>query len=204
MRISVSIILLAVWMPSLSAQQSRLPLKEAQGYAKVCVEQIGNPYNGPLNSEVDVSKPCAELGEGGGAMVIPEKTLSKKLLQNVGKQPVVIGQLWLRKWALVADGKVVPREKLNVVTITIEDKNRPMPLLTLAVRSKNKKKKVLELLLFSESKKPLQVIGLAPDNIIQDLPLEIEWKRGEKQHDPLTLRILGRYQTVLHITRAGR
>jgi hypothetical protein len=192
-----AVILLAV--PA-AAQESRLPQEAAKGYAKVCVEQTGNPYSGPIATNVDPAKPCAEQGEGGGAMVIPDKKLSAKAIQQGGKNVVPVGQLWLRKWTLVVQDKSLPNDKLNMVHIHIEDKDRPMALLSLGVR---KKGDGLELLVYAKENQPLQIIPLQKIDIVQELLLEIEWKRGETQADPLTLRVLGQYQAILHITRQG-
>jgi hypothetical protein len=38
-------------------------------------------------------------------------------------------------------------------------------------------------------------------DLVPQLPLEIEWKRGEKLVDTLTLTILGKYQAVMTVTR---
>ena len=54
---------------------------------------------------------------------------------------------------------------------------------------------------YAKDSEPLQVLALQKLDLIQDLPVELEWKRGEKDADTLTLNILGRYQAVLTVTR---
>lgn len=181
------------------AQENRLPQKEAQRYAKLCVDQTGTPYSGQLTTDVNVQKACAERGEGGGAMVIPDKKLSEKSLQQAGKDIVPVGELWLRKWTLVVKGKAVPKKKLRMLTLNIDDKDRPMSLFLLGLRRAGAKN--LELVVYAKDNKPLQVLPLKKLGILQNLPLELEWQRGEKQADPLALKVLGKYQTTLKITR---
>ena len=38
-------------------------------------------------------------------------------------------------------------------------------------------------------------------DFVQELPLELEWRRGEKDVDSLLLTVVGRYQAVLPVTR---
>lgn len=115
---------------------NRLPQEEAKGYAKVCVEQT-NLTDAQIGMDVDADKPCAVRGEGGGAMLIPDKKLSAKAIQDAGKEVVPVGQLWLRKWRPAIDGKLAPDDKLRIMNIKIDEKGRPMPLLLLGMRKKS-------------------------------------------------------------------
>jgi hypothetical protein len=87
--------LVLVAYPALG-QQNRLTLDEARRYAKPCVEQAATLNDPPIQMDVDPDKPCAERGEGGGAMVIPAKKL-EATLPKVGQEVMPVGQLWLRK-----------------------------------------------------------------------------------------------------------
>jgi hypothetical protein len=184
----------------IAAAQSpnRIPQDEAKAYAKLCAERAATVLtDAPLSMAVDPDQPCAERGEGGGAMVIPDTKLTEKVLAGVGKDVVPVGQLWLRKWTLVVNGQPVANEKLRIVTVTIDDKDRPMPLLLLGVRKKGKED--LELVVYAKDGEPLQVVPLRKLKTASSLPLELEWSRGDKEADHLTLNILGQYQTVLNI-----
>jgi hypothetical protein len=148
---------------------------------------------------VDAESPCAVRGEGFGAMAIPDKKLSKEKLARLGKDMVPLGQVWLRKWTVVVAGKAVANDKLRVVTIKVDDKDRPMPLLLVGVRKKEKKD--LELVVYAKDSTPLLTLPLKPVDFIQELPVELEWQRGEKDTDSLTLTLLGKYQGVLPVMR---
>jgi hypothetical protein len=178
--------------------QDRLPLDEAQGYAKVCVELLGRLTDAPINLDVDVEKPCAVRGEGGGAMIVPDKSLSKEKLGKVGPDVVPVGQLWLRKWAPVVEGKPVPPDRLRIVTLRVDDKDRPMCLLMLGVR---KGEKGPELVGYARESEPILVLPLKRIELIQALPVELEWQRGDQNADSLVLGVLGQYHVVLPIAR---
>jgi hypothetical protein len=179
---------------------NRIPQDEAKAYAKLCAERAATVLTAaPLSMDVDPDKPCAERGEGGGAMVISDRKLTEKVLAGVGKDVVPVGQLWLRKWTLVVNGKAVANDKLRIITVTIDDKDRPMPLFLLGVRKKGEKD--LELVVYAKDSAPLQVVPLKKLETASSLPLELEWSRGDKDADNLTLNILGKYQTVLKIGR---
>ena len=191
--------LCVTFIAALASAQDRLPQGEAQRYAKVCVEQLGSLGDGQVAPEVDPAKACAVRGEGGGAMVIPDKRLSQHKLAKAGRDVLPVGQLWLRKWTVVADGKAVPRDRLRVVTINVDDKDRPMPLCLLGVRKKGDKD--LELVAYAKDSEPILKLPLKAVEFVQELPLELEWQRGEKNVDSLTLTVLGKYQAVLLVTR---
>ncbi|MGE3809790.1 MAG: hypothetical protein AB7K24_34430, partial [Gemmataceae bacterium] len=99
------------------AQQNRLPLEEAQRYAKVCVEHARQLGDGPLKMAVDVDKPCAERGEGGGAMVVPDKNLTASAIQKAGDSIVPVGQLFLRNWTLVKNGNGLTKDELRGLVV---------------------------------------------------------------------------------------
>ncbi len=180
------------------AQQNRLPLEEAQRYAKPCAARAALLTDHPIPTDVDPDKPCAERGEGGGAMVLPAKKLSEQALVKVGRDVLPLGQLWLRKWTLVTDGKAVPTDRLRMVLVNLDDQDRPMPLFLLGVRKRGEKD--LELAIYAKESEPLLVLPLKKVEIGQNMPLELEWQRGEKETATLTLSILGKYQGVLTIT----
>jgi hypothetical protein len=179
--------------------QDRLPPDDAQRYAKVCVEQLGTLTDAPLSLDVDVEKPCAVRGEGGGAMIVPDKSLSKEKLAKLGQEVAPLGQLWLRKWTPVVAGKPIANDRLRIVTLKVDDKDRPMPLLLLGVRKKGEKD--LELVGYARESEPILVLALKKTEFIQALPVELEWQRGDKNADALNLSVLGQYQAVLPIAR---
>jgi hypothetical protein len=112
-----------------------------------------------------------------------------------------LGQLWLRKWTLVANGKPVPNDKLRILAVNVDDKDRPMPLFLLGVR---KGEKAVELVVYAKDAEPLLITPLTKLDLLPDLPLELEWRRADKDADHLNLRILGKYQAVLKITGEKR
>lgn len=184
------------------AGEGRLSKEDAQRYAKLCVEQTGSKSsNSQIKTDVDPEKACAVQGEGGGAMVIPDKALTAEKLAKAGKDIVPVGQLWLRKWTLVIDGTPVPDKTLKIAKINIDEKKRPMPLFLLGVRKNGEK---MELLVYAKGNEPMLVMPLKTIDFIPETPLELEWTRGEKQIDPLTMKILGKYQAEFPITRTGK
>ena len=69
----------------------------------------------------------------------------------------------------------------------------------LGVRKKGEKD--LEMVIYAKDSEPLLRLPLKKVEFIQELPIELEWQRGEKNVDPLTLTLFGKYQAVLPITR---
>ena len=193
---------LALLVTSFSGE-GQLSKEDAQRYAKLCVEQTGSKAsNAEIKTEVDPEKACAVQGEGGGAMVIPDKQMTEEKLLKAGKSIVPVGQLWLRKWTLVVDGKPVPDKALKIVKINIDQKKRPMPLFLLGIRKNGEKR--MELVVYAKGNEPLMIMPLKAIAFIPETPLELEWSRGEKLIDPLTMKILGKYKAEFAITRSGK
>ena len=186
---------------SAASGQERLPRDEARRYARVCVEQAADLADSPVKADADPDRACAVRGEGGGAMAVPDRKLSAEDLRKAGEGVVPVGQLWLRKWRPVLGGKAVPDDRLRVLTVNVDDKDRPMPVLLLGVR---KKARGLELVAYAAGEDPLLALPLKGVDFIQDLPVELEWQRGEGSVDSLQVTIAGKYQAVLHVTRAGK
>jgi hypothetical protein len=183
-------------LAAVAGDPNRLPPEETRGYARLCAEQAANLQDAQIKTDVAPDKACAVRGEGGGAMIIPANGLSAEKLDKVGEGVVPIGQLWLRKWTVAANDKVVPDDRLRIVTVKIEDKDRPMPLFLLGVRRGGKG---LELIGYARDSEPLLVLPLQELEAEQQLPLELEWKRGDKETNNLNVNLLGRHQVVLAI-----
>jgi hypothetical protein len=182
----------------LACGQDRLARDEAERYAKLCVESFGSPGGDPIATKVDPSRAVAVRGEGGGAMVIPQTGLTAEMVTRAGKDVVPIGQLWLRKWVPVIGNKPAPADKLRVVAVNADGKDRPMPVLLLGVR---KGVAGLELVGYAKDADPLFVLPLKPVGFVQDVPLDLTWERGEKTVDPLTVTVFGKYRAVVPVTR---
>ncbi len=154
--------LFIVWIVSLSVGQDRLSKEDTERYAKLCVEGFGKPLDAQIETQGDATMAVAVRGEGGGAMVIPDKDLTADKLAKVGKDVVPIGQLWLRKWVPVTNGKPVAADKNRVVTVKADGKDRPMPVLLLGVR---KVEKEHELVVYAKDADPLLTLPLKPDGV---------------------------------------
>jgi hypothetical protein len=192
-----SVILILTLAPA--SDPNRLSQEDARGYARPCVEHAATLSDHPIPTEADPEKPCAVRGEGGGAMVVPEKGLTEAKVARAGSKVTPVGQLWLRKWTVRSGGKPVGADKLRVVKVKLDDKERPMPLFLLGVR---KKGAGLELLLYAADTEPLLALPLKKSDQKPELPLELQWQRGEKKKpDTLTLTLTGGLQAVLPIDR---
>jgi hypothetical protein len=77
-----------------------------------------------------------------------------------------------------------------------------MPLFLLGVRKSSTND--LELVVYAKDSEPLQVLPLQKVEMGYSVPLELEWKRGDKDADNLTLNVLGKHQAVFKITSQGK
>lgn len=190
--------LLFLSIMGLAAGQDRLPQEDTEKYARLCVEGFGKPFDAQIETQGDAARAIAVRGDGGGAMVIPDKELTSDQLKKVGKDVMPIGQLWLRKWVPVANGKPVPADKNRVVTVKLDGKDRPMPVLLVGIR---KAMTDHELVIYAKDPEPILVLALKKVEFVQDTPIDLEWERGEKNIDKLTLTIRGQYRAIVPVAR---
>jgi hypothetical protein len=190
--------LFVISLAGLVAGQDKVPKEDTENYAKLCVEGFGKPVDAQIETQGDAAKAIAIRGEGGGAMVIPNKDLAADKLTKVGKDVVPVAQLWLRKWVPVVGGKPVQADKNRIVTVKLDGKDRPMPVLLLGIR---KMGETNELVVYAKDAEPVLILPLKRVEFVQDAPIDLEWERGEKNVDKLTVTILGTYRTIFPITR---
>jgi hypothetical protein len=191
-------ILFMISIMGFAAGQERLSKEDTEKYAKLCVEGFGKPLDAQIETHGDATRAVAVRGEGGGAMVIPDKDLTADKLAKLGKDVVPIGQLWLRKWVPVADGKPVAANKNRIVTVKADGKDRPMPVLLLGIRKAGTEH---ELVVYAKDVDPVFILPLKKVEFVQEIPIDLEWERGEKNVDKLTMTVLGKFQTIVPVAR---
>lgn len=195
MRTTVAGLGLILWV-GLALAQERVPQDRAQKFARLFAEHAAKVNDPQLKTDVDAEKPFALQKEERAAMVLPDKKLSAEALSKATKEIIPVGQLWFRNVAPASAGKVVARDKLRIITITVDNQDHPLPLCLLGVRAKENKE--LELVVFGKDKEPLLLLPLQKTEVTQELPIEFEAKKGDDENTGvLTLTLLGKYQTKL-------
>jgi hypothetical protein len=179
--------------------QERIPPETAQKYARHMVEHAAKQQNLQLKVDADPERPFGLKHEEVGAMVIPDKKLSEDALKNAGRDTLPVAQLWVRKLTLVVKDQPLPNDRLRIVTVTAEGEDHPLPLFLLGVRKKAGND--LELVVYGPEKEPLLSLPLQKVDIRQELPFELEGKRGDNDRGVLTLNILGKYQARLDMAK---
>ncbi len=66
---------------------------------------------------------------------------------------------------------------------------------------RKKGEKDLALVAYGKDAESVLTVPLKKVDFIQESPVEMEWQRGEKGANSLTLTVLGKYQAVLPVTR---
>jgi hypothetical protein len=182
-------------LPSLQAQE-RLPLEQAQRYAKFIHQDPKLLEALPLKIEADLTKPMVVRDEEYGGLLIPDTRLTAEALAKVGTNTVPVGELWLRLLGVRKDYDVIPASQLNVIKFTTDNGTVSAPVYPLGVRQKSGGG--LELLVYGKSKEPLLKLPLKAIDAKQELPLEADGQRGG-DGATVTLKIAGKYQASLEV-----
>ncbi|HNQ87714.1 MAG TPA: hypothetical protein PKM73_03660 [Verrucomicrobiota bacterium] len=182
--------------PASMQAQERLPLEQAQRFAKFIHQDPKLLEALPLKVEADVTKPMAIRDEEHGGLLIPDARLTVESLAKVGTNAVPVGELWLRLLGVRKDYDVVPASQLNVIKFTTDNGQVSAPVYPLAVRQKSGGG--LELLVYGKAKEPLLKLPLKAIDAKQELPLEADGERGG-DGATVTLKIAGKYQASFEV-----
>lgn len=182
-----------------AAAQERIPPDQAQQYARLMAETASKVAAPAVKTDVDAEKPFGLKHGEIGVLVIPERTLSEEALSKAGKTVVPVGQLWVRNLTLVLDGSAISNDRLQVLTVTADNQDHRLPLFLLGARKGAKD--ALELVVYAKDKEPLAVVPLQKIQATQELPIELEGKRGDGETATLTLNLLGKYRAAVTVGR---
>lgn len=181
-----------------AADVEKLPLERAQQFAKVFGEQVAKIDDLQFKPDVDTEKPCAFHAENKyGAMVVPDRNLSAATVEKAGKERIPVGHLWTRNLAPAVDGTVTPNAKLRLVTVSVDNNDHNLPFYLLGLR-KNADGN-LELLVYGKEKEPIVNVPLKKVDAAQDLPIELDGKKGENETGVLIVNLLGKYQAQITV-----
>lgn len=174
----------------------RIPLERAQQFAKAFGELSSRVQNPQIKPDVDTEKPCAIHAEDKyGAMVIPDRNLSEDTIAKATAEIKPLGHLWTRNLAPMVDNIAAPAEKLRVLTVSIENNDHKLPFFLLGVRKG--KSGEPELIVYGKDKAPLMTVPLKKMSGTQELPIEIDGKKGENETGELVVNILGKYTATI-------
>ena len=193
-------ILLLLTALTLHAQDA-LELEEAQKIARKLVETLGTPADAPFAVDADVDKPQGLKSNKAGLVVLPDRKLNAETLGAAGTALTPIGELWLHKIVLSADGKATASDKQRVVNVTDNDKTTDV-LLYLLGTAKNDKG-ALELVLFGRGKEALLRVPLEKRELAkQEFPIVVSATKSGEHSATLFVRLFGQYEAQLAVMKA--
>ena len=179
--------------------QERLSHEDALKYAAVAGADAKQLKATPIPTDVDLNQPVAlHDGEFGG-MVLPETKLSLETFEKATDKVAAVGQLWFVGIAPMAEGEVVAKEKLRLVTIEHKGDTRTVPQCAMGVHKNSAGS--LELLIYGKAQEPILKVALKPVDKKQEVPIDMEAER-ESDSATITLRILGKYEAKFKVTQA--
>lgn len=178
--------------------QDRIAPEQAQRFAKLFADKTKTLDDLPVKVDVNPDQGTGIHHDRVGALVIPEKSLTKDSLGSLGQKPAPVGQLWMRNLSPIASGKAIANNDLRLIMVSINNEDHSLPMFLLAVQ---KKGDGAELLVFAKDKKPVLTLPLEKIDLQQELPLDLEGKKGENDTGILLLNLFGKYQAKIPIAQ---
>jgi hypothetical protein len=181
--------------------QQRVPQQQAARFAKMFAEHAAKISNPQLKTDVDPEKACALAVGEARIMLIPEKGLSEDTFRKASQDVVPVGQLWMRLLVPAMDGKAVSADRLRIVTIPGLNNELPLSLVGVHKGSGDQ----LELVLYGKEREPILRVPLRKVEVKQEQePVQLDGKEGENHTGILTLKILGKYEAQITVTKSAK
>ncbi len=181
--------------------QENIGLEEAQNIAQKLIETLGKPADAPLVLDVDGDKPQGLKANETGLIVIPQKNLTAETFGAATSAVVPVGELWMRKIVLSADGKATPNDVQRVLSITSGDKNVEVIVYLLGVAKNDKG--ALELVLFARGKESIVRVPIEKRELAkQEFPITVSAEKTGEQAATISMQFLSQYEAKVQVKKA--
>jgi hypothetical protein len=182
--------------------QEPVPLDRAREFARALSESAAKLSPTPVQIDADVLNPFGIHAGEAGALVVPDRNLTAAALAEVGEKPLPVGELFLRNVLLTSNGTAVTGEKLQHITVAMNDQKVQVPIYFLAARKNGDGK--LELLVFGKDNEPVAkaLLGKVPSQA--KLPIELTAEKQDEKSGLLTLKVAGQFEAELVLQKPGQ
>lgn len=186
---------------SSASAQERLSREDALKFAFMVSLDLKQLQGTPVPSDPDIKRPVVFRDGDYGCLLMPETKLTAEALEKAGKEPLIIGQLWLHKLAPMLEGRPVDANRLRMAKVKHEEGSATVPQCALAVRKDGDGN--LELLVFGKDMEPLLRAPIKAATGSKDYLIDMS---AEKKDDGglITLSIVGKYEAKFMVTDPDR
>jgi hypothetical protein len=171
-----------------------------QGFAKVAAAEAAKLPVAKWKSDPDPDKTAIARIAGQAMLVIPDKMLSEAALGKIGKEVMIVGQLWLKGMAPAIDGKASTPDSFQEVLVPIgQDRHLALDLCMLGVR---RNADDWQLVILARDRE-LLAVPLKKAVGKKGLPIELDAKQVKGRASQVTVHLLGQYQATLPVIISG-
>lgn len=176
----------------------RVANAQVQQFAKLAASHASKALGDSTRTQPNTDKALVLKAGEYAALVIPDERLSADALSSAGKDPAIIGQLWLKGIAPIVDGKQASHDQMHVVSVPFNKDTVQLDVCLLAIRKAADDG--LELVVLGKSEE-LCHVPLKQAAGHKDLPLDAELRAVKDRSGVLAFTVLGNYQAELPVTR---
>ncbi len=192
--------LFALATVSLAQEIESVPQEKALAIARKLITTLGTPADAPVATDVDTDKAVSLKAGQAGLLAMPDKKLTSEALAAAGKEPLVIGQLWMHKVVPAVQKTAPSPDKLRSITVDDGDKQARAEVYFLSAAKTEAG--TLELSLFSKDKTALVKVPLTKtDATASTTPLALSGAKDDDNTGTLTITVFGSYKADVTVTR---
>ncbi len=199
MKLLFSLVLFATCAFAVEIQQ--VPAEQAVKIARKVCEALGTPSDAPFSVEANAEKAVGIRATGDtGLLAIPDRKLTVEALANAGKEPLAIGQLWMRN--VVPAVNDVSADPALLRTVNVRDGEHEAKVETYFLGVSKTETGALELGLYAKEKAPLVKVPLVKtDASTSAVPLALDGHKEGENTGLLVVTILGSYKADVTVTK---
>ncbi len=192
--------LLALTVFAVAQSVEPIPTDKAELVARRLVVALGAPADAPFASVVDPAKASGLKAGAGGLIFVPETKLTAEAVASVGKEPVALGQLWLRGASITVGDMAPAAAKLRNVEIVDGEQKRSVQMYFVSVAKTDAG--ALELSFFAKEKEPLVKVRLAKtDADANGIPVGLTGHKEGENTGVLVMTIFGSYKADVSVIK---
>lgn len=179
-----------------------IPADKAEMVARALVQALGAPVDVPFTSVVDAKKAAGLRAGAGGLIFVPETKLTLAAVAAAGKEPLALGQLWMRGASPTVGDAAPAVVKLRTVEMGEGEEKRSAQVYFVSIAKNDAG--TLELSFFAKEKEALVKVRLAKTDADENgTPVALTGHKEGEDTGVLVMTIFGSYKADVPVIKAA-
>ncbi len=179
-----------------------IPADKAEMVSRALVQALGAPADVPFTSVVDPKKASGMRAGAGGLIFVPEAKLTLEAVAAAGKEPLALGQLWMRGASPSVGDAAPAAAKLRTIEMGEGEEKRRAQVYFVSLARNDAG--TLELSFFAKEKEALVKARLAKTDADENgTPVALTGRKEGENTGVLVMTVFGSYKADVPVIKAA-